>query len=67
MVSRTSWFEHQRMERGLRPRRGKAGPAVRAANQGGPACSGGSTDEGGGDDRSPPPAPQPSTLRSNGV
>jgi len=67
MVSRTAWFEHQRMGRGLRPRRGKAGLAVRAANQGGPAGAGGSTDEGRGDDRSPAPAPQPSTQRLNGM
>jgi len=67
MGSRTAGFEHQRMGRGLRPHRGKARLAVRAANQGGPAGAGGSTNEGRGADRSPAPAPQPSTQRLNGV
>jgi len=68
-VSCTTWFEHQRMSRGLRPRRGKARAAAQAPSQaeGGPADAGGSADAGGGDDASPSPAPQPSALRPNGV
>ena len=69
LVPRATLFGHQRLWRGLRPRGGKARPTAQALNQaqGGPAGAGSPAETGAEENGSPSPAPQPSTLRPNGI